>query len=599
MSNRSIFKHSLLFLTLLLALLPPLLLSPETVTADILKTGQGLEFKGKCLGVKGKYLHFRTEEGIVLKFSPDKVSVEIETTPDDAPSDSPPVDAKAMRENATVPEDVPYTVTASTSEYEEVVLQTGGTVKGLIESITDEELEMSVITGKSSIANATFPIDQICGIKRLTESSREKLKENIQWIRRTGPGGESFKRVGQPERGYDPVVGECWKLTTAHFHIAGESAESFIRAIALRMEQMFEAYHSYFNVPVSNEPFVKILIFPSYTKYARSMEANKQLASPRVAGFYVPDLNMIVTHQEYENFAAEAETYVCAIAEIERKIASLREVVDAMDGTALTEAKEERRDIAERERAIKKYADDQIYRLNENSKDMDPSEYNRRRDQIEEWRRKELDAINKEWRLSKENYGRTQESIRELDILISQRESLLDRERRFCRSLLIEFEKSQLQTLYHEAWHAYVDHVIKRDQENAGLPLWLEEGLAEFFSNSEINVAEVLVPRIAKGRLITLKLAGNDGLIPLRQLVRYTKKEGYAEQAELFYAQSWGFIYYLNEKFDLRNEDLLLQYIDDLEQEGDPINAFESTFEMNLDVIEKDFKAWILSRPIE
>jgi hypothetical protein len=123
---------------------------------------------------------------------------------------------------------------------------------------------------------------------------------------------------------------------------------------------------------------------------------------------------------------------------------------------------------------------------------------------------------------------------------------------------------SLLGTMLHEATHAFVDRHLKR----AGvlLPLWFEEGVAEYIGNSQITRKGELVPgKTVRRKLILahaygpVRLTTDAGLsldalraalrrreVPaLEALVSATPPEFYGERAELHYGLSWLFVHFL------------------------------------------------------
>jgi hypothetical protein len=143
--------------------------------------------------------------------------------------------------------------------------------------------------------------------------------------------------------------------------------------------------------------------------------------------------------------------------------------------------------------------------------------------------------------------------------------------------------------------------LIEKDniEERASFPLWLDEGMAEFFEDSSVDVTETYMSTIKQEHINLLRHNGRKRLIPLKRLLAFGQKEAYGKKSGLFYAESWCLVYYLDESFDLREDDLMLQYVETFYENGDPINSFESTFGMTITETEKDFWAFIVSDDIE
>ena len=86
-------------------------------------------------------------------------------------------------------------------------------------------------------------------------------------------------------------------------------------------------------------------------------------------------------------------------------------------------------------------------------------------------------------------------------------------------------------TIYHEYTHYITRH--------ARLPLWLSEGIAEFYENTDIESHEV---HLGQPDLVDLNLLHSQTLIPLATLFTVDRDSPYyhdQHQARLFYAESW------------------------------------------------------------
>jgi hypothetical protein len=139
-------------------------------------------------------------------------------------------------------------------------------------------------------------------------------------------------------------------------------------------------------------------------------------------------------------------------------------------------------------------------------------------------------------------------------------------------------------------WHAYADKVICAGEETDPLPLWLDEGMAEFFKNSQFDLANTFSSGSDIDHIDTLKLAGRKQWIPLEKLFSIDAGRSRDKNPKLFYAESWLLVFYLNQKFDFQKDKVLLSYIEDLRKSGDPVASFEKVFDMKLIDVEEKLK---------
>jgi len=94
------------------------------------------------------------------------------------------------------------------------------------------------------------------------------------------------------------------------------------------------------------------------------------------------------------------------------------------------------------------------------------------------------------------------------------------------------------QVVYHEYVHLLLSLNVR------GLPLWLSEGLADFYANTTVREKEVWIGRPDKEYVWLLR---NRPLLPLAELFAADKTSPHyheASKAAIFYAQSWALAHY-------------------------------------------------------
>src|SRR5262245_40080898 len=92
---------------------------------------------------------------------------------------------------------------------------------------------------------------------------------------------------------------------------------------------------------------------------------------------------------------------------------------------------------------------------------------------------------------------------------------------------------------YHELTHYFLSHAL------ANRPAWLSEGLAEYFSTADIRNDEIVLGALSPERLQLLR---TERLLPLEELFAVDSSSPYyneSRKANVFYAESWAFIYYM------------------------------------------------------
>ncbi len=125
-------------------------------------------------------------------------------------------------------------------------------------------------------------------------------------------------------------------------------------------------------------------------------------------------------------------------------------------------------------------------------------------------------------------------------------------------------------TIYHEYTHYITRH--------AHLPLWLNEGIAEFYENTDIESHET---HFGQPDLIDLNLLRSQSLLPLAMLFTVDRASPYYHEQHkgtIFYAESWALTYmlYMN---DLRNKtSLISDYLSALSAGQDSLTAAVTAF---------------------
>jgi Tfp pilus assembly protein PilF len=129
---------------------------------------------------------------------------------------------------------------------------------------------------------------------------------------------------------------------------------------------------------------------------------------------------------------------------------------------------------------------------------------------------------------------------------------------------------------YSVVYHEYTHLLLSKAAE--WMPLWLNEGLAEFYQNTDIHEKDVALGEPSGENLALLK---QNRLLPLATLFTVDEKSPYYHEenkGSIFYAESWALIHYLRVKDRKDNIDRLTQYSDLLTQKVDPVTAATRAF---------------------
>ncbi|HTX40244.1 MAG TPA: DUF1570 domain-containing protein [Acidobacteriaceae bacterium] len=152
-----------------------------------------------------------------------------------------------------------------------------------------------------------------------------------------------------------------------------------------------------------------------------------------------------------------------------------------------------------------------------------------------------------------------------------------------------EDEQHPYATIYHEYTHLEIGDAIE------WMPLWLNEGLAEFFQNTDFDGNEARLGQPSQDDLAYLQM---NQMIPLETLFRVDANSPYyheEQKGSVFYAESWALAHYL-ETSDVKNHtNHVGQYMDLVSQHQDPVVAAQTAFG-NLKQLQEALRNYIMQR---
>jgi tetratricopeptide (TPR) repeat protein len=142
---------------------------------------------------------------------------------------------------------------------------------------------------------------------------------------------------------------------------------------------------------------------------------------------------------------------------------------------------------------------------------------------------------------------------------------------------------------YEVAFHEYV-HLHLRDNV-PGVPLWLNEGLAEFYGSLQFSGGEAVLG----APLFYVSLLRSEELLPLKQLFSIDARSPYyneQEKTSIFYGESWALVHYLMLGGPGR-QDQFKRFLNEVGRGEDTAKAMQDSFGMSLETIEKELHAYV------
>jgi TonB family protein len=146
---------------------------------------------------------------------------------------------------------------------------------------------------------------------------------------------------------------------------------------------------------------------------------------------------------------------------------------------------------------------------------------------------------------------------------------------------------------YSPIYHEYTHFVLHRSGQ--WMPVWLDEGLAEYFKTTEIADDEI---RIGKADARTVTFLEQNRLLPLATLFAVDQHSPYYHEdgkTSIFYSESWALTHYLKMKDSRDGRNHLADYLGYVQNGSDPVTAATRAFG-NLDLLQSELQKYINSQ---
>jgi Tfp pilus assembly protein PilF len=149
-----------------------------------------------------------------------------------------------------------------------------------------------------------------------------------------------------------------------------------------------------------------------------------------------------------------------------------------------------------------------------------------------------------------------------------------------------EGEQHPFAIIYHEYTH------FQLRKESDWLPLWLNEGLAEFFQNTDIHDKEVQLGEPSFDDLLYLR---QNRIIPLPTLFKVDATSPYyheEQKGSIFYSESWALTHFLEITDRQNNTHRLSDYASRMSRHEDAVTAAQESFG-DLHLLQKALESYI------
>jgi tetratricopeptide (TPR) repeat protein len=151
-------------------------------------------------------------------------------------------------------------------------------------------------------------------------------------------------------------------------------------------------------------------------------------------------------------------------------------------------------------------------------------------------------------------------------------------------------EDHPFRTIFHEYVHLLIENTM-----GPTVPVWFNEGLAEYYSTFDImeENRKVLLGDLVRNHVLYLR---ETKFLPLRTLLAVDHKSPYYNEGNkmnIFYAESWMLMHYLLQGEHQKRRPQLVRFLELLGSNTTIDDAFQQAFQINLDAFEKDFRSYV------
>jgi tetratricopeptide (TPR) repeat protein len=146
---------------------------------------------------------------------------------------------------------------------------------------------------------------------------------------------------------------------------------------------------------------------------------------------------------------------------------------------------------------------------------------------------------------------------------------------------------------YANVYHEYTHYVLRK--ESGWLPLWLNEGLAQFYENTDIDDKTVW---LGQANPDELRFLGRNDLLPIETLLKVDSRSQYyhdEQKGSVFYAESWALTHFLIASDRIQGTHRMRDYAMRLVEGEDAVSAAREAFG-DLDKLQQGLSDYVLQR---
>jgi tetratricopeptide (TPR) repeat protein len=146
---------------------------------------------------------------------------------------------------------------------------------------------------------------------------------------------------------------------------------------------------------------------------------------------------------------------------------------------------------------------------------------------------------------------------------------------------------------YEVIFHEYEHFVLRNNLVH--IPLWLDEGLAEFYSSFETSDDNQKI-KLGQPHASHIFYLRDHPILPFKTLLEVDHKSPHYNEeskAGVFYAESWALVHYLMMGNGEKRKPQLIRFLDLVGSGASPADSFQDAFQADFKTIEEELRAYI------
>ncbi len=443
-----------------------------------------------------------------------------------------------------------------------LVLKDGTTRSGRIISEDTREvvLESFIKNSKGQVvgtARVTLEKSAIERIDRVAGEAKRQAEERAKAFSERGVRrAQALANVHATPAKFEGREG--YQVVGAHYILHATGDLTFVKDVAVCLDEVFTAYRRFFDVRRNEHRKVKVVVFSDRIEYDIYNLAKHGGTIAAVAYYHVPE-NTIAAYNlvEKEKEKLIRQETLDAQKDLER----FRNEAQAVERRVVEFVKEIRQRIQEEAAELRR----QIRSDGQGGKDQRIQEIDRREKQALEELRDGKAEVQRE----------LQDARRKANAAIEKCSQVIEGNEKVVSGQ----NSAMFETLFHEGFHAFASNHLWEGSAQKEFPRWLHEGMACYFERSVVESGMLIhgashpeFLKLMKERYI-LKT-----VLPVEKILRggaemFTLTHpSQTERRTVYYAQSWALVHYLSSRVTSKQ---IETFVNEVLSGKDAVEAFE------------------------